>query len=170
LGHAYALAGRIPEALPLLQQAVEQWNTIRGTAGQAFRLVSLSEAHLLAGRADDALRFATQALDLARTYRERGYHAYALRALAESASHQKPIDADHAQSYYREALRLSEELEMQPLLAHSHFGLGRFYRSQAEHRHADEHFILAADLFRSMDMPLWSMKVELELKDLRLRH
>ena len=58
LGYAYALAGRLPEALPLLEQAqalLEQdQNAGRGSFVPKARIVALlSEAYLLAGRLDD---------------------------------------------------------------------------------------------------------------------
>ena len=59
LGYAYALAGRLPEALPLLEQAQalqEQARTTgRGSLALQARIVALlSEAYLLAGRLDEA--------------------------------------------------------------------------------------------------------------------
>ena len=76
LGYAYALAGRLPEALPLLEQAQaiqEQARaTGRGSLALQARIVALlSEAYLLAGRLDDARQGAARALSLARTHGER---------------------------------------------------------------------------------------------------
>ena len=52
LGTAYALSGRIPEALPLLEQATSKGR--RG--GQALWCARLSEAYLLAGRTGGGAR------------------------------------------------------------------------------------------------------------------
>ena len=49
LGYAYALAGRLTEAMPLLEEAVQRAATT-GRVGQSVRLAYLSEASLLAGR------------------------------------------------------------------------------------------------------------------------
>src|SRR4029453_1303158 len=67
LGYAYALAGRLPEALLLLEQAqalLEQdQNAGRGSVVAKARIVALlSEAYLLAGRLDAARRSAERAL------------------------------------------------------------------------------------------------------------
>ena len=40
-------------------------------------------------------------------------------------------DVDEAEARYREALALAEELEMRPLQAHCHLGLGKLYRKSA---------------------------------------
>ena len=62
LGYAYALAGRVSEALPLLEQAMNQATSLR--SGSFPRWVAwLSEACLLAGRLEDALQVAGRAVD-----------------------------------------------------------------------------------------------------------
>ena len=56
LGCAYACAGRVAEALPLLEQA-EQSGAAMGTmGGQSLRVGYVSEAYLLAGRTEEAVQ------------------------------------------------------------------------------------------------------------------
>jgi tetratricopeptide (TPR) repeat protein len=58
LGYAYAVSGRVVEALPLLKEAVEQ-DASRGlSAGHARRVTYLSETCLRAGRMDEAAALA----------------------------------------------------------------------------------------------------------------
>src|SRR4029453_4993237 len=81
LGYAYALAGRPPEALPLLEQAqalLEQdQHAGRGSAVAKARIVPLrSETYLLASRLDAARLSADRALNLACTQQERGSEAW----------------------------------------------------------------------------------------------
>ena len=78
LGYAYALSGRFAEALPLLEQAVEQ-------GGSPLASNSLSEAYLLAGRLEDANELAGHNLARTRDFKLRGQEAYALRLLSEIA-------------------------------------------------------------------------------------
>jgi DNA-binding NtrC family response regulator/tetratricopeptide (TPR) repeat protein len=166
LGYAYALSGRTSEAFPLLEQALEQWGSIRGRAGQSVRVSSLSEACLLAGRMDDAVKFAEQALGLARDHHERGNESYALCLLGEISSHGDAADIEKAESLYHQAVRLSEALEMRPLLARCHLGLGRLHRGRESRSDAREHLAIAAALFSSMDMPSFLERAELEMKGL----
>jgi tetratricopeptide (TPR) repeat protein len=56
LGYAYALAGRLAEALPLLEQAVEQDSSM---AYYPLWLTHLSEAYLLAGRLSTTTKVST---------------------------------------------------------------------------------------------------------------
>jgi tetratricopeptide (TPR) repeat protein len=65
LGCAYACAGRITEALPLLEEAEQRDVAMGTTGGYALRVGYLSEAYLLAGRMQEAAQLAERALDLA---------------------------------------------------------------------------------------------------------
>ena len=127
LGCAYAFAGRVAEALPLLEQA-EQRGTAMGTmGGQSLRAGYLGEAYLLAGRMEEAVQRAGRALDLARAHKERGYQAWTLRLLGEIAAHQASPEVEPAAQHYRQALALAEALGMRSLMAHCHLGLGTLY-------------------------------------------
>jgi class 3 adenylate cyclase/tetratricopeptide (TPR) repeat protein len=90
LGCAYAFAGRVTEALPLLEEAEQRDAAMGTTGGHALRVGYLSEAYLLAGRTREAAQFAGRALDLSRAHKERGYQAWAMRLLGEIATHQAP--------------------------------------------------------------------------------
>jgi tetratricopeptide (TPR) repeat protein len=160
LGHAYALAGRVAEALPLLEQAAERDASMRLVADQSTRVAYLSEAYLLAGRMDDAIRVARRALDLSRNHKERGHEAWARRLLGEIASHGDPPDVEQAERQYRQALALAEELDMRPLVAHCHLGLGKLYRRTGDRAKAGEHLTAAATMYREMDMRFWLAQAE----------
>ena len=121
LGLAYALDGRTAEALPLLEQAVDQATQL--THDQPLLLAGLSEGYLLAGRLEEASDRAGRAA-LARTHKERGNQAHALRLLGEIAAHGDPPQVAPAEDYYGQAIALAEELGMRPLQAHCHLGLG----------------------------------------------
>ena len=127
VGYAYALAGRLPEALPLLEQASMQYAAMRGGASEAAFVIWLGEAYLLAGRLDEAWTQAQRALEFFRVHQERGNEAYALRLLGEVAVQRHPPPGERAEAYYRQALTLAEELGMRPLQAHCHRGLGTLY-------------------------------------------
>src|SRR5262249_11310074 len=86
LGYAYALAGRVAEALPLLEEVEQRGAAMESVGGQSLRVGYLSEAYLLAGCIQEAIQLAERALDLARTHKERGYQAWALRLLGQIAA------------------------------------------------------------------------------------
>lgn len=100
LGYAYALTGRLAEAIPLLEQAVEQAAAREFVREQALRLVWLGEAYLLVSRFDEVTEFAARAFELSRGCKERGHEAWALRLLGEIAGRCQPPDIDQAITHY----------------------------------------------------------------------
>jgi tetratricopeptide (TPR) repeat protein len=163
LGCAYAFAGRIAEALPLLEQ-VEQIDTSKGTiGGQSLRVGYLSEAYLLAGRMQEAVQLAGRALDLARAHKERGHEAWALRLLGEIATHQAPPEIGPAAHHYRQALALAEELGMRPLQAHCHLGLGTLSAKTGQREQARAALATAIAMYRAMEMTFWLPQAETAL-------
>src|SRR5262249_20740479 len=92
LGYAYALSERITEALPLLEQAVEQCASIRTVRLNSYLVRQLGEGYLLAGRIEDAIVHAGRPLDLARQHKERRPQADILRPLPQIAAPENPSD------------------------------------------------------------------------------
>jgi tetratricopeptide (TPR) repeat protein len=156
LGVAYALSGRVSEALPLLEQAAS-----KGRRGHYF--ARLSEAYLLAGRTEDALERAQRALDASREFHQRGYQAYALRLLGDVVARREPPDCERAEVYYQEALVLADELGMRPLQAHCHLGLGTLYAKIDCPEPARAELSAAIELYRVMDMTFWLPEAEAAL-------
>ena len=167
LGYAYALSGRLSEALPLLEQVVERDTAMRGGRPLSTRVVWQGEAYLLAGRVEGAKRLALQALDLVRARKERGHEAWTLRLLGEIAAQREPLEAEQAETSYRQALALAEELGMRPLVAHCHLGLGTLYAKLGRQEQA--HMVLSAAIasYHVMDMTFWLPQAEAAMASLR---
>jgi class 3 adenylate cyclase/tetratricopeptide (TPR) repeat protein len=160
LGAAYLLAGRIAEALPLLEQAVVQTTTTGRVSHLALFTVQLGLGYLRAGRLEDALQRAQHALTLTRTHKERGYQAHTLRLLGDiHVQHQSP-DVTPAQAHYRQALALAEALGMRPLQAHCHRGLGTLYAKVGQHEQAHTELSTAIALYYDMAMTFWLPETE----------
>jgi tetratricopeptide (TPR) repeat protein len=159
LGYAYALSGRLPEGVTLLEEALAD-AAATGTTHHPLLLAYLGEAHLLAGRPDDALRVARSALDLAHRQKERGNEAWVLRLFGEIAAHADPPDVEAAQAHYSQALARAAELGMRPLAAHCYFGLGKLYRRTGELEQPREHLTTATAMYREMDMTFWREQAE----------
>jgi DNA-binding winged helix-turn-helix (wHTH) protein/tetratricopeptide (TPR) repeat protein len=142
LALAYALAGRAPDALSLLQQ-IEGFPVVRG------------EAYLRAGEVEEADRLAQRGLVNAREYNKRGEEAWALWLLGEIAMHRDPPDLALADVHYRQALTLADALGMRPLQAHCHRGLGTLYAETGQREPAHAALATAIALYRDMEMTLW---------------
>jgi hypothetical protein len=109
LGAAYTLTGRVPDAVPLLTQAIEQVTATELRVMQVLCHLSLGEAQVLAGRLEEAHARAERAPALTREHQDRGHQAYALRLLGETAALREPPVSDQAGGYYRQAVTLAEE-------------------------------------------------------------
>ncbi len=162
LGYAYALLGRVGEALPLLEQGMELVAS-NLLVLHSLAITWLSEAYLLAGRAKDALALAARALTLAGERRERGIEARALRLLGEIAMHAEPPEVEQAEAYYRQALALAEELGMRPLAAHCYLGRGTLYQKVGRPDEAQTELTTAAELYRALEMTSWLARAEAAL-------
>jgi tetratricopeptide (TPR) repeat protein len=163
LGLAYTRAGQLAEGLALLEQAVEQSAAMQIVAWHALWLIYLSEGYRLAGRLEEAAQHAMRALELVRTHQERGHQAYALRLLGEITLHQEPPEVEAAETSYRQALSLAEELGMRPLVAHCHRGLGSLYVKTGQQEQARTALSTAIELYRAMDMTFWLSQAEAAL-------
>jgi tetratricopeptide (TPR) repeat protein len=163
VGYAYALAGRLPEALTLLEQAVGQCEVMRGGSLDSAYVIWLGEAYLRAGRLDEASTQAQRALEFSRAHQERGDDAYALRLLGEVATQRHPPQGERAEAHYRQALTLAQELGMRPLVAHCHRGLGTLYATTGQAEQARTALSTAIEMYRGMEMTFWLPQTETAL-------
>ena len=109
---------------------------------------------------ENARAGADRAVMLARGRGERGNEAWALRLLGEIASHHARPDVATAEAHYGAAMTLASELEIRPLSAHCHLGLGRLYRRTGKREQAQEHLTAATEMYGEMGMTYWLEKVE----------
>jgi Tetratricopeptide repeat len=106
------------------------------------------------------VRPVSRALGLTRERGEQGREAWTLRLLGEIAADSDVTAADMAEGHYRTALALAERLDMRPLVAHCHLGLGRLYRRTGKREPAKEHLTIATTMYREMGMGFWLEKAE----------
>ena len=159
LGHAHASSGRIEDGLRLLHEALKSMEGQGSGQYRSLGLLHLGEAYVLASRLDDAVGYAAQALALFRERGHRAYEGWALRLLGEIACHRDPPDPE-AESHYRHALALADELELRPLAAHCHLGLGKYCQRTGNRGRAQEHIETATTMYREMEMTFWLVKVD----------
>ena len=155
LGSAYAQAGRLAEAIPLLEQAVDAAVPMRLALAQALRASLLGEAYLYAGRMADAIESAERALTLSQEHKERGHEAWTLRLLGEIHRSYDPPKVKLAEAFYRQALDLAEKLGMRPLVAHCQIGLARLYQRVGDHKQARTHLESAMRNYREIGAEFW---------------
>jgi tetratricopeptide (TPR) repeat protein len=165
LGDAYLLAGRIEEGVALVRSAAAEVESRRLLMQHAAVLALLGEACLFAERVDEASAAAQRALTLASERGQRGDAAAALHVLGEAAARDS-LGIDKAEHHYLAAIALAGELEMRPLLARGHMGIGRLYARGGDRDRAEDHLLTATRLFIAMDMPLWLRRAASALSEL----
>jgi len=168
LGAAYAIGGRIADALPYLQEGVGSSASVGRVGFLPLSMVWLSEGYLLSGRTTEAHEVATRAFELAQTHKERGHEAWALKMLGDIAGHRDP-STNESEVFYHRALMLGHELGMRPLEAHCHAGLGKFNLARGVAGLAREEFCRAIDLYDSMKMTLWSAPLRASLEKIAVQ-
>ena len=162
-GVAHLLAGEVSLGTPLLERGVGMAIENEIARNTAFWATWLGEAYLAEGRIAEARQTVRDAVARTIAQQERGYRAYALRALGEIAASEAPANAEEAEGCYREALTLAEELEMRPLQARCHLGLGTLYRRVGRLDEARAELAMAVAMLREMEMTYWLGEAEEEL-------
>jgi tetratricopeptide (TPR) repeat protein len=157
---AYAQSGRIADARKLVDEAVDVAVAMGDPLGHWLRTGVLAELHLAAGRVEDALPLARRAVELTRYIKSRGSEAWALRLLGEAEASQPTPRAEEAQATYRQALARGLELEMRPLQARCHLGLGTLARRLGRDRQAQAEIQTARDMFRAIGMEHWRTRAD----------
>jgi hypothetical protein len=72
-------------------------------------------------------------------------------------------DLDAAARLCREAIALSDELGMRPLVARCHLDLGTLARRTGKRQGAQEHLATATAMLHEMGMRFWLEKAEAEI-------
>ena len=163
LGGAYALAGRLDEALELLDRADRHAESIGFAYGHALVVATLAEARLLANDVHAAAGAADRALALSRQHGQRGWEAWTLRLAGEIALHRVAPDVDIARANFDAATALARDRDMRPLLAHCRLGRGSAHRLAGETSGAHAETLAALTEYLAMDMPYWCARAREEL-------
>ena len=166
LGYFYALSGRLPEGLPLLEAALAAMEAMTMIQWRTPLIAHVGETLLLAHQPDEARAMAERGLSLSREHGHRGSEAWMWRLQGEIAASGERPDVTTAATHYGAALALASELRMRPLVAHCHLGLGKLSRRTGQREQAREHLTTATTMYREMDMTSWLEQAEAELRSL----
>jgi tetratricopeptide (TPR) repeat protein len=151
MGYAYLEGGDVAQAIPLLEQAVEQWTRfqVRQTPGRFMTL--LSEAYLASGRLEEAERLAEQALAISLSVKFLYAIGLAQRAAGKVA--QARGDLDGAGPRLEEAFETFRVMGARFELARTQVALAELARARKDVPSAARHLREAARAFRSLGVP-----------------
>jgi class 3 adenylate cyclase/tetratricopeptide (TPR) repeat protein len=162
LGSVYVIAGRASEAIDILAAGVRDAEVGHIGCVYARVLIGLAYAHSLAGELTNARAAGEKGLHEAVEAGERGHEAYARHLFGLILSQENNFEQS-ARSL-GEALGLATELGMRPLVAHCHVGLANVSGRTGNRTESDQHFAVAAALYREMGMRYWLEKAEKKMK------
>lgn len=152
LGFAYAISGRLEEGLQMLEEAVKDIEASGRLAFHTLFNVYLGEVLFKTSGYDDAQTIIDKALNLARERGEKGFEAMALHLMAEVCAHKSSASRENAEQLYTESIELARKLNMRPLVARCHLGLGYLLREFKKADQAHENYLIALSDFRDMQM------------------
>jgi len=149
LGLAYALGGRIRDALEQFERAEAYAKRVGTTAFMVSRLRYVAGGLIEAGRYDEAARMATDAITLSRKGGIRPAEAGALALLGEIAKRQGHPNQEMEHRVLN-ALALAETLEMRPLAARCHLLLAWLYDKRSQPPERENHAMAARLLIQQI--------------------
>jgi tetratricopeptide (TPR) repeat protein len=153
LGYAYLEQGNLTEALPILEQAVEQANEYRSQQIQSWYRTYLGEAYRADGQIQQAWDRARQGLALATEASNPWGAALAQCALGRIA--QTSGDLVEAEARLQEALETFASIQARYQLARTHLDLASLAHAQGNQHTATTHLSTAYAWFKKLQVPKW---------------
>jgi tetratricopeptide (TPR) repeat protein len=167
MGQAHLLMGRVGQALQILEEAVRPQNLDVSVVPPIYPKIVLAEAYALEGQIERAIETVEEALSTSRRTGEQGFGAWALFVRAKIHSNYGAELMERAVESYRQAINQAKELQMRPLLAHCHLGLGQLFLAEGRKEEARTEIQAAVDLYRSMGMSFWLPQAEAALGQIK---
>ena len=152
LGHAYALAGRAEQGIPLLEKALAFNRGAKFTYGEAWSSVYLGFANLLDNRYEGMLDQARNILELARKHGYRAIEVDALHLLGDVHRNPSAPAREEAERCYLQACDLSSELGLRPEYVRCQMALGQLLMESGRQAEAERLIDSAVQLCRSIGM------------------
>ena len=154
LGRCYALTGRHEEAMTLLEAAHSKAIALQLVCFHPWCEAAIALAQLIAGACGDAERTASGALRRARDVKNRATEASLLTLLGHICLTVGGEAFDRGEHWLREAITLTNRLEMRPESAHAAFHLGEICRQQGRREEGRAYLAHAEELCRQMRMEI----------------
>jgi class 3 adenylate cyclase/tetratricopeptide (TPR) repeat protein len=150
LGEGYSIAGRAPEAVPLLREAIQLQESAAAFVDRALWVRTLADAYRRAAQFDDADRTARSALEFATRYGEEANEAWVHFISGEIAADRR--DDAAARGELQKARDMAARLGMQPLVAQCHARLAALATRAGVKDEARAHARAAIQLFSDIGM------------------
>jgi class 3 adenylate cyclase/tetratricopeptide (TPR) repeat protein len=151
LGTAYLEQGDAAQAIPLLEQSIQQWEQFRFPQLQGWFTALLGEAHLLRGEVEKGQDFACQGLAITRDVAFSYGVGVAQRVLGRSL--QASGTLAEAEMYLKEALQSFTTMSARFEIGRTHLALAELAHARANSVTAAQHLSTAQSLFEALQVP-----------------
>ena len=158
LGIAYLEKGDPAQAIPLLEQSVQQWTQFRLPQDQGFFTIFLSEAYFLNGQREKALNLARQALELSRKTKYWQGVGFAQLTLGRIAQARGAIP--EAENHLEQALETFASIHARYMVGRTHLELAALAHAQGDREAVTRHLKEARSLFEAVRAPKYVERTE----------
>jgi tetratricopeptide (TPR) repeat protein len=158
LGYVYLEKGKVTQALPMLESAVQAAKQYRSQQEQNVLKMLLGEAYRMNNQLDQAKDFAMQGYEISRRVNHPWGIGLAQRILGRIAHTSGNLP--EAEAYLQEALATFSSLQAQYDLARTHLDLASLAHSQGNYDIATMYLSTAYAWFKTLQVPKWVEKTE----------
>ncbi|MCI0528983.1 MAG: tetratricopeptide repeat protein, partial [Nitrospira sp.] len=158
LGYAYLQKGDAAQAIPVLEQSVQQMSQFQWRQAQGWFMAYLSEAYLLSGQIEKAQDLAMQSLEIGR---DAGYGwvmgcaEWDLGRIAQTKG-----NFSEAEIHLQEALKNFSGMKMRFEVGRTYLALAKLAHTQGNMKTAAQRLREAHDLFKVLQVPKYIERTE----------
>ncbi|MFN0315433.1 MAG: hypothetical protein ACKVQA_10385 [Burkholderiales bacterium] len=160
LGYAQVLAGRIEEGIHHIEEGVVASEAVSMTANRSWLLSLLAESVLLAGKLAQAEQRLNEASHFAGQFGEAGWQAWITFHRAELLAQSGPESLQQSEQTYREAIALSGQLGMKPLIARAQLRLAAVLHREGKKEESGHWRTEALDTLHALGLHYWLRQAE----------
>jgi tetratricopeptide (TPR) repeat protein len=158
LGYAYLQKGDAIQAIPVLEQSVQQMSQFQWRQAQGWFMAYLSETYLLSGQIEKAQDLAMQSLEIGREAEYGWVVGCAEWDLGRIAQIQGNLS--EAETHLQEALKNFSAMQMQFEVGRTHLALTELAHAQGDVKTAVQHLRESRELFKTLRVPKYVERTE----------
>ena len=151
LGTAHLEQGNVTQAIPLLEQSIQQWQKFHFPQLQGWFTALLGEAHLLKGDSEQGQTLAFQGLAIAREV-QFSYGVGVAQRILGKALQARSLYAE-AETYLKDALQTFTAMAARFEVGRTHLALAELAHQQGDHSATTLHLTNAYELFQRLQIP-----------------
>jgi tetratricopeptide (TPR) repeat protein len=151
LGTAHLEQGNVTQAIPLLEQSIQQWQKFHFPQLQGWFTALLGEAHLIKGDIEHGQTLACQGLAITREV-QFSYGVGVAQRILGKALQARSLYAE-AETYLKDALQTFTAMSARFEVGRTHLALAELAHQQGDQSATTLHLTSAYEIFQCLQMP-----------------